>query len=338
MSKKIVVFLLVNIMCIFPFYSQSRTQAKYLFRIASEVPAGTLWHNALMAINRDLAARTNGEVRLQVFAGGVMGDQNSVINKILIGQLDGATFSNTGMQIVYHDFGIIGFPLMMRSEDEYDFLIDKIGNEFKLKFKDAGYTLLCWTETGPIYIYSKRAIDSEEGIRSARAFVLPGDRITEMLFREVRATPIPLQTSDILTSLRTGQIDTVFSPPYGLIAMQWHSNVSFVTDFPMTFMLGSIMVSNRLFDSMPKEYQNIMTELFETHFEKLKTRIRQDNAAAQDILRQNGVRAVPVNEANQNKFFEVGRSANEKLISQHNYSRDLYNRIYNMMENFRKNK
>jgi len=70
----------------------------------------------------------------------------------------------------------------------------------------------------------------------------------------------------------------------------------------------------------------------------MKIKIRQDNVAAQEILRQNGVQSVPVSAANQNKFFEVGRSANEKLITQYGYSRDLYNRIYKMMEDFRNKK
>ncbi len=337
MIKKFFVLITLFLLSI-PVFSQTKKEPKYVFRIASEVPAGTLWHNALMAINKELAVKTNGEVRLQVFAGGVMGDQSSVINKILIGQLDGATFSNTGMQLVNHDFGIVGFPLIMRSDKEYDYMIEQVGNEFVKKFKELGYSHLCWTETGPIYIYSKKSIASEDDIRNAKAFVLQGDKITEMLFKEIKATPIPVQTSDILTSLKTGQIDTVFSPPYGLIAMQWHSSISFVTDFPMTFMLGSIMVNNKLFDSMPKEYQAIMSELFKTHFEKMKTKIRQDNVAAQEILRQNGVQSVPVSVANQNKFFEVGRSANEKLITQYGYSRDLYNRVYKMMEDFRNKK
>lgn len=319
-------------------FAQTKKEAKYLFKIATEVPAGSLWHNSLMNINKELVKKTNGEVRLQVYAGGVMGDQNSVMNKIKIGQLNGATFSNTGMQIIYHDFGIIGFPLMMRGEDEYDYMIEKMGKFFESKFKELGYTHLSWTETGSIYIYSKKPIDSEEGVRNSKAFVLPGDTITEALFKEIKATPIPVQTSDILTSLKTGQLDTVFSPPYGLIAMQWHSNVNYVTDFPMTFMLGSVMVDNKLFDSMPKEYQSVMLELFKVNFENMKIKIRQDNIAAQEILKQSGIKSVSVNDVNKNRFFEVGKNTNEKLITQYGYTKELYSKVFNMMNEYRNKK
>lgn len=319
-------------------FAQEKKEAKYLYKIASEVPAGSIWHTAIMNVNRELVKKTNGEVRLQVYAGGIMGDQASVINKMTIGQIQGATFSNTGMQMIYHDFGIVGFPLTLRDQEEYDYLVEQKGAFFENEFKKKGYKFLCWTETGPIYIYSKKIINSEESLRGAKAFVLPGDKISEMLFKEVKATPIPVQTSDILTSLKTGQIDTVFSPPYGLIAMQWYTNVNYASDFIVTFMIGSIMVDNKMFESMPREYQTIMEELFRAHIETLKHTVRKDNIAAQEALKRNGIKFVEISDDAKDVFYQAGKKANEKLIRQYGYSQKLFDEITQMMKEFRSTK
>ncbi len=335
--KRVVVVILATLLT-FAVVAQNKKEAKYLFKIASEVPAGTLWHKALMKINAQLVKQTGGDVRLQVYAGGIMGDQSAVIDKMTIGQIQGATFSNTGMQEIYKDFGIIGFPLTIQDQEEYDYLVAKKGEFFEKEFQKRGYKFMGWTETGPIYIYSKKPITSEETLRGAKAFVLPGDNITEMLFKEVRATPIPVQTSDILTSLKTGQIDTVFSPPYGLIAMQWFTNVSYATDFIMAFMIGSVMVDNKLFESMPKEYQTLMADLFDKNFNELKYTVRRDNIAAQEALKKNGIKFVEIPAEEKKTFYSVGARASQKLIKQYGYSQVLYNEITQIMEDYRKNK
>ena len=91
MKKYLIInVLLFSMLCVS--FSQSKKPAKYLLKIATEVPAGTLWFNSLTAINKEVSQKTDGEVRIQVYAGGVMGDQNSVISKMKLGQIDGRVF------------------------------------------------------------------------------------------------------------------------------------------------------------------------------------------------------------------------------------------------------
>ena len=68
--------------------------------------------------------------------------------------------------------------------------------------------------------------------------------------------------ADIMTDLNTGRIETTFCAPYALIATQWFTKVSYMTNFPITFMLGTIVVDKDLFYSMPTEYQTEMKKLF----------------------------------------------------------------------------
>ena len=318
-------------------FGQQKKEPKYLYKIASEVPGGSLWHKTLTEVSRELMTKTNGEVGLRIYAGGIMGSQDAVIDKMKIGQIQGATFSNTGMQSIYKDFGIVGFPLTLRNQNEYDYLVEKKGKFFEDEFKKRGYKFLCWTETGPIYIYSKKQVNTISALQNSKPYILPGDIISEMLFKECKTTPIPVQISDILTSLKTGQIDTVFSPPYALLAMQWAPSVTYATDFIITFMIGSVMVDAKMFDSMPKEYQNLMETLFREKIDVLKYNVRRDNAAAQDALKKSGIKFIKVPEEESDAFYEIGEKASKQLIEKYGFSGELYQEVKNLMTDYRKN-
>jgi TRAP-type C4-dicarboxylate transport system substrate-binding protein len=335
--KKIITAVLFCFMALMMF-GQQKKEPKYLYKIASEVPGGSLWHKTLMEVNRELMAKTNGEVGLRVYAGGIMGNQDAIIDKMKIGQIQGATFSNTGMQTIYKDFGIVGFPLTLRNQEEYDYLVEKKGKFFEDEFKKRGYKFLCWTETGPIYIYSKKQVNTIPTLQTSKPYILPGDIISEVLLKELKTTPIPVQISDILTSLKTGQIDTVFSPPYALLAMQWAPSVSYATDFIITFMVGSVMVDVKMFESMPKEYQDVMEKLFREKIDALKYNVRRDNAAAQEVLRKSGIKFVEVPQDQAKAFYEVGEKTSEYLIEKYGFSNELYQEIKTLMTDYRKNK
>ena len=118
-------------------FGQQKKEPKYLYKIASEVPGGSLWHKTLMEVSRELMEKTNGEVGIRVYAGGIMGSQDAVIDKMKIGQIQGATFSNTGMQSIYKDFGIVGFPLTLRDQGEYDYLVEKKESFLKMNLENA---------------------------------------------------------------------------------------------------------------------------------------------------------------------------------------------------------
>lgn len=325
-------------LCALGAFAQQKKEPKYLYKIASEVPGGSLWHKTLTEVSRELMEKTNGEVGIRIYAGGIMGSQDAMIDKMKIGQIQGATFSNTGMQTIYKDFGIVGFPLTLRNQDEYDYLVEKKGKFFEDEFKKRGYKFLCWTETGPIYIYSKKQVNTISALQNSKPYILPGDIISEMLFKECKTTPIPVQISDILTSLKTSQIDTVFSPPYALLAMQWAPSVTYATDFIITFMVGSVMVDAKMFDSMPKEYQDLMEKLFREKIDVLKYNVRRDNEAAQEALRKSGIKFLEVPKAESDAFYEIGEKASKQLIEKYGFSAELYNEIKDLMIDYRKNK
>lgn len=311
--------------------------AKYDFLLATDAPAGSLWVRALEEINVKLQKRTKGEVELKVFAGGTMRDQSSVIKKIKMKQLSGAALGSGGAQLIYKDFGILGFPTLFRSYEEYDYLVEKMGGHFEKEFEKNDFVILGWTEVGFIYVFSKKAVDTVDGLKNAKPFLMEGDIVSTALYKEANIRPVVTKMSDIMTDLNTGRIETVFSSTYGLLATQWFTKVRYMADFPITFMLGAIVVDKDLFYSMPKDYQDYMKGLFKEYMSKLTKQVRNDNETAREsLIKKAGIKVLPVEGTQEEIFYNVCEKAAD-LLTTTDYSRDLYIKIKTLLEDFRKN-
>ena len=66
------------------------------FRIATLAPRQSGLGKAFQQLRRELKERTEGQVVLKMYDGGVAGDEMTVVRKMRAGQLDGALLTSTG--------------------------------------------------------------------------------------------------------------------------------------------------------------------------------------------------------------------------------------------------
>ena len=330
-------FLIIVIFLLIPFFTNAQKKTpKYLFKIASDAPDNSLWINSIREINREIYKNTGGNVGIVVYPASVMGDQSTVIKKIKIGQLSGATFSSGGLSLIYKDSAILGFPMVFRNEKEYDYVRSKMAGFFENQFRKNGYELLAWSEVGQIFLFSKKKVNSVATLKDSKPLLLEGDNISISLYNEVNTTPVPLQMSDILTGLQTGLIDTIYSSTYALIVTQWFTKVKYMADVPITHMIGAVMVDKALFDSMPQEYQKEMRRLFKIKFDAGIKQVRTDNDNALQALKKAGIIILPVDNKEKTLFYNVCEKAANKL-TESEYSRTLLNTIRGHVNDYRKN-
>jgi len=310
---------------------------KYVFKFASDLPDGSSWIVSMRDINTKLMERTNGQVSVIIYPGGVMGDQSNVIKKIKIGELTGSTFSSGGMGLIYKDFAVMGFSMLFKNYEEYDYVKLKMTPFFENEFEKRGYILLSLSEVGLIYLFSSKKVYSVDTLRKSKPLVLPDDDISQALYDEIKASPVPVQISDVLTGLQTGLLDTVTCSPYALIITQWFTKVKYMADYPITLMIGGIMVEKNLFNSMPAEYQGYFKSLFKTTFDNLNTKVRKDNEIAMESLKKAGIVVLHVPDQDRDIFIDVCNRTALKLTEK-DYSRDILNRIKGYVVEYRNSK
>ena len=267
-------------------------ESEYVLKFATLAPPGTTWMNLLEDWNREVQARSKGRLEFKFYPGGVQGDEPDVLKKMRFNQIQGGAFTGYGIGRIYSPARVMELPFLFRNTEEIDHVRNAFMTDFREGFHDNGYELLGWMEVGFIHVFCKHPIRTMEDMRSQRVWLWQGDPIGQAFFKASGISPVPLSIIDVYTSLSTGLIDTVYSPPLGAIALQWFTKTKYISNIPLTNGMGGIIVSRRFFDSLPDELQAILRETGTETGEKLITATRLDNAKSIDELRLRGLEFV----------------------------------------------
>lgn len=332
----ILVSLFIAILLVASVNETSANSPRYLFKVASLAPEGSVWTKTFRNFTREVEEKSNGEIGFKIYAGGVMGDDRAMYRKMRVGQLNGGGFTMTGISEVVPDFRALGIPFMFNSYDEVDRVKEKILPRFEKEFDNQGMVLLAMSEVGFIYTMSTTSISTLAELQQSKAWSPEGDPISRALLENVGVTPIPLSIPDVLTSLQTGLINTAFNSFYGSIVLQWFTRISFITDIPFVYAYGAFILDKKTFSKLPPHYAEMMKTTAQSHFEKLLIDTRKSNEEARQVLIDNGISLVkptPITKAElQNKYREL---TVQKLIDDA-FSRSIYEEAMMHLNNYLK--
>lgn len=265
-----------------------QTQALTL-KIATLAPAGTSWMKEMKKGAKEIKAKTSGRVKFKFYPGGVMGNDASVHRKIRINQLQGGAFSSSGLSNIDTSIQLYSLPMLFQNFDEVDYVRARMDGILKQKMADAGFVLLGITEGGFARILSSKPINDLQSIRQTKVWMPEGDQLVSKTMEALEIQPIALPISDVFTGLQTGLIETITVTSTGAIAFQWHTKVSHMIETPVTYVIGTLAVSQKAFKKIKPDDQKIVIEEMNKVFARLDTVNRSDNINATKALETQGI-------------------------------------------------
>lgn len=315
------------------FFSVS-ADAKRL-KIATLAPAGTTWMKEMKTGAKIIAERTEGRVKLKFYPGGVMGNDQSVHRKIKIGQLHGGAFTPGGLAQVDSSIQSLGLPMMFNSFDEIDYVRARMDPVLKQQMEASGFVLLGISEGGFVRILSKKPMQNLESIRNSKVWVPAGDRIGQMAMSALGITPISLPISDVFTGLQTGLIETVTVNPTAAIAFQWHTSTSFMTEVPISYLIGVMAIQKKAFDKLSPGDQQIVRDEIGKVFKRLDRINRSDNQAAKAALQNQGISFVVPEPEEIERWRSISNRSIEEMVESGVISKEMVNQVRGHLQSFR---
>lgn len=285
--RGLVSVVLVGLMSLVPLSSSA-----YTFKIATISPDGTSWMQALHKGAEEIEARTSGRVKFRFYPGGIMGNDASVLRKIRIGQLSGGAITGGGLSAIFPDAQVYTLPLAFRSFDEVDFVRSRMDAIIVEGIRKRGFISFGLSEGGFAYIMAREPLHSVDNLKGQKVWVPEGDFISRSAFEALNVSPIALPLTDVLTGLQTGLIDTVATSPIGAIALQWHTRVKYLTDTPLMYLYGTLVVQRKVFEKLSQDDRALVQEVMGGVLERLNRQNRLDNEEALRALQKQGIRIV----------------------------------------------
>lgn len=268
----------------------SPAQEKYVVKIATIAPEGTSWSEYAHAYTRFVSEKTQGRAKVVWYFGGVEGDEPDVVRKIRLGQLHGGGFTLAGLGKLAPEVKILELPFLFRTYDEVDEILRALGRDFSDIFSRRGYVLAGWLEVGFVHFFSKASFRSIDDLRQTKMWTWSGDALAEETLRALGLTiVVPLALTDVLASLQSGLINAFYGPSYAIIALQWHTQVKYVSDFSLAYTPGAIVLDKKFYDSLPSGIRKVMDEGWRIYLPRLKDAIRKDEDRALDSLKDSGI-------------------------------------------------
>ncbi|MDQ2697059.1 MAG: TRAP transporter substrate-binding protein DctP [Pseudomonadota bacterium] len=323
--------LLACLLCVAPQGALAQT-----LKIATLAPEGTTWMNEMQKGGQEIARRTGGRVQLRFFPGGVMGNDQSVLRKIRVDQLQGGAVTGSGLEQIFAESQIYSLPFAFRSYAEVDYVRQRMDPVLIDGLKQAGFTSFGLGEGGFAYILSQQPIGGVGDVKNRKVWIPEGDRVSRAIFEVIDAAPVPLPLTDVLTGLQTGLIDTVGAPPVGAIALQWHTRVKYLTDAPLFYTYGTLVIANKAFARLEPADQAVVEDVMGKVFATLNRQTRADNASAREALQRQGIQFIQPTPQELERWRQVAAEATRRLVESGVYSPALVKTLRGHLDDYRK--
>ena len=307
---------------------------KYLFKIASLAPAGSVWVEQFENFAKEVAEKTGGEVSFRVYPGGVMGDDQAMFRKMRVGQLHGGGFTMTGIATVVPDFRVMAIPFLFDSYEEVDYVTERLIPTFEERFQEKELEFIALTEVGFIYAMSTQPINTFEQLQQSKNWSPSGDPISENYLQSLGITPIQLSIPDVLSSLQSGLIETVYNSFYGAIVLQWFTKAKYVIDAPYGYAYGVFALDRKKFAALPEGHQQAIHAAAAVHFPILLNKTRESNRESRQVMLDRGTQFEIFDEKTAQMLREKREQTVNQLIPDY-LSKAIYDHTVDLLKEYR---
>lgn len=320
------IFLLILLLVLFPSCSKTDSveqRPDFILRYADNQSADYPTSKAAVMFSDLVYEKTDGKIKILVYPDAKLGNENEVLEQVLIGGIDFSRFSLGTFADHVKIFEILELPFLYRdSEHMWKVLDGEIGDDFIKRTQNSGVVGLSWFDAGARNFYTIKKVNSLSDLKGLEIRVQESDFMSAII-SALGATAIQIPYSDVYSSLQTWKIDGAENNYPSYVSMG-HSEVAkyMLLDghvrIPELQVMSSITYE-KLYKANP-EYINIIYECAKKSalYERELWKKAEEDALVK--MKENGVELTPISDEereyfkNQISYLYEDRSQEEKEI------------------------
>jgi TRAP-type C4-dicarboxylate transport system substrate-binding protein len=259
-------------------------------KLATVVPDGSVWDKALKQLAVDWSQATGGRVGVTIFSGGSQGDEPTVLRKMRLGSLQGASLTVVGLGTIDWSFNVFNLPFFFESYDELNAVLDKLTPLLKQRAEAKGFVLVHWGNGGWLQVFSKKPVQSVADLKAMKLYTSGGDDKMTQLYKANGYQPRAMAMTDIMTGLTTGMIDALPTPPLAAMAFQWYKQTPFMLDIGLTPIVGATVINKKTWDAISAADRAKLTEIGSAVDAKLRADVPKQDSLAVMLMANQGLK------------------------------------------------
>lgn len=277
---------------------------KVIVKMATLAPKGTEWHGMLVELGQDWKAITRGKVQLKIYPGGIIGDERDMVRKMRIGQIHAAAITAEGLSEITPEFGGYFVPLAYQSSEDVQKVTKVLKPSFDKGLKEKGFKMLNLNEVGWVYWFSTEAIEEPKDLKKMKFFTWAGDFKWEQAWKKAGFNPVALASTDIISSLQTGLINTLPTMPIYALAQQSFGIANQMLDLKWGVLMAGIVIDLDTWNRIPKKYHNDLMQSVNTIQEKYGDLNSDSESKAILAMKQYGLKINKISDYQKDMWFK----------------------------------
>ena len=165
-------------------------------------------NTAAMDLFADIVnATTNGEIKVQVFHGGVLGSQPDALEQVRLGAIEVGNFNLGPIGPMVKEANLVSLPFIFKSVPHMFRVLDGEAGQIVGKgMADAGLLPLAYFDAGARSFYSQKAINTPADVKGLKIRVMNNNLYTAMI-SAMGGNPSPMAFAEVQQALKTGVVD-----------------------------------------------------------------------------------------------------------------------------------
>ena len=267
--KKVLVIALVALVALTSVFAQgaaeSSAEKTFSFKLAENQPENNPVTQGMRKFAELVEQKTNGTVKIDVYADALLGSENETIDMIQAGTLDFARVNTSALAATVDDVGVFTLPYVFTStEHKYKVLDGAVGDAVNKKMEDFNMINLAYLEAGSRNFYTtKKAIKSVADCKGLKIRV-QNSAVAIKMVELLGAAATPMDYGEVYQALQNGVIDAAEND-FVSYYTSGHYEVAKMFSLdghmaPPAVLLVSMTTWNQLSDSQKKAVQEAATE------------------------------------------------------------------------------
>jgi len=177
-------------------------------------PEGYPNTTALEQFASEVAEKTDGELTIKLYNGGVLGSQPDAIEQLRLGALDVGQFNLGPMGQAVPETNVVSLPFIFKSiPSMYELMDGEVGAALNEGMEQKGIVALAWYGSGARSFYnSQQPISSPADVEGLKVRVMNNDLFVGMI-ESMGGNATPMAFAEVYQSLKTGVVDGAENNP-----------------------------------------------------------------------------------------------------------------------------
>jgi TRAP-type C4-dicarboxylate transport system substrate-binding protein len=304
-------------------------------KLASSLPRNSDWGIILDQIAAQWHQVTNGEVVLNV-AHQRPGSEDQYLQWLRQNRFQAAVFTSSALYSIAPEIMALSIPFLIRNNDEFEAVLEEVRPLLDSKIEEKGFKNLAWAKAGWVKIFSRSPVFTPDDLRKLKLATNPGDKKLSDAFKALGFQLVGTSMSDVPAFLLSGRIDAIYQSPIAVQASSIYKEARNMSSINLAPFMGGVLMNRQGWESIPERYRGQLQDIVRRAGKAFEDSFQRREAEAIEIMRKDGVIYNEASPQMEQLWLNDMNSRIPSLVDRNVFNKDMYLRIQDILQRYRR--